>query len=73
MSGKKKSNKMSRSIENLQITNTVPSDRPVIKLINELGHLVPGVKPKAAFKNFILRKLPDEIKAIRENGAQLTA
>ena len=58
------------SVKNLLLTDKTPDDRPVIKLINELVSLLPGVEPKSAFRNFILRTLPEENQRLRGNGGQ---
>lgn len=62
---------MPGSIKNLLLTDKTPDDRPVIKLINELVSLLPGVESKSAFRNFLLRTLPGENRRLRGNGGQL--
>jgi len=56
------------SIKNLLLTDKTPDDIPVLRLINELAGLMPGVRPKDALKNFLLRKLPAENQKLRSSG-----
>ena len=71
MDTNEKKPKMPGSIKNLLLTDRTPDDIPVLRLINELAGLVPGVKPKDALKNYLLRTLPAENRRLRANGGQL--
>lgn len=70
---KAKRAKVSKPIQNLMLTSKVPDDRPVIQLINELASAIPGIGPKDALKNWVLRSLPEEIKRLRSSGGQLAS
>jgi hypothetical protein len=62
---------MPGSIKNLLLTDKTPDDVPVLRLINELAGLVPGVRPKDALKNYLLSTLPSHNKKLRDYGSQL--
>jgi len=62
---------MRKSIKNLLFCDKYPDDREVLARINELATAAPGIKPKDAVKNFLLRTLPQEIKRLRETSGQL--
>ncbi|HUS74331.1 MAG TPA: hypothetical protein VMY06_14830 [Sedimentisphaerales bacterium] len=68
---KDKKRTMPKQIQNLMLTEKIPDDRPVLRLINELASVMPGIGPKSAFKNWVLRNLPTEINRLRGNGGQL--
>lgn len=71
METKQEKTKVSKPIQNLMLTSKIPDDRDVLQKINELASVVPGIKPKDALKNFLLRNLPAEIQRLRVNGGQL--
>lgn len=71
MNEDKKTEEMPGSIKNLLLTDKTPDDRPVLKLINELVSLLPGMEAKSAYRNFLLRVLPKENQRLRTNGGQL--
>lgn len=70
---KQKRKDVAKPIQNLMLTAKVADDREVLQRINELASVVPGIGPKDALKNFLLRTLPAEIQRLRENGGQLLA
>ena len=63
---------VARPIQNLLLTAKIPDDEPVLQLIGELSRLLKGMKPKDAFRNWVLRALPNELDRLRDNGGQLT-
>jgi len=63
---------VSKPIQNLMLTTKIPDDRDALQKINELSSVLPGVRPKTALINFLLRTLPAEIQRLRRNGGQLT-
>lgn len=62
---------MPNTIKNILLSAKYPDDREVIGLINEHARTMPGIKPKDALKNFLLRRLPLEIAKLREAEAKL--
>ncbi len=64
-------NEMAKPIQNLLLTSKIPEDQPVLQLIGELSRLVKGMKPKDAFRYWVLQKLPGDIDQLRSNGGQL--
>ena len=68
-----KRNAVSKPIQSLMFTSKNPDDQAVLQKVNELAALIPGVKPKAALKNFLLRVLPSEIQRVRKSGGRLLA
>ena len=66
-----KEQNVNKTIKNLLFCDKYPDDREVMARINELAHAVPGIKPKDAVKNFLLRTLPQEIRRLRDSGGRL--
>ena len=64
---------VTKPIQSIMFTAKAPGDQPVLQKINELADVLPGINPKAALKNFLLRALPPEIARLRANGGQLLA
>ncbi|MHC4326392.1 MAG: hypothetical protein ACYSUX_19145 [Planctomycetota bacterium] len=71
MENKDKKPQMHKTVNNLLFSARNPDDREVLAQVNELATSTPGIKPKAALKNFLLRCLPGEIKRLRESGGSI--
>lgn len=70
---KQETGTMSKPIQSLMFSAKNSDDQAILQSINELASVIPGIKPKAALKNFLLRVLPSEIERLRKNGGQLLA
>lgn len=71
MSETEDTGRMAGSVKNLLLTDNSVEDRAIIKKINQLAELMPGIRTKDAFRNFLLRALPTEIDRLRKSGGQV--
>jgi hypothetical protein len=56
-----------KTIQNIQFSEKIPEDRPVLRYMNELAATMLGVDPKGVIRNALLSLLPEEVERRRGN------
>jgi len=63
---KKRIKKMFKMVNSLSFKPK--EDAELLEIVNEYAHMVKGVVPKQAVRNFLLNHLPKETKRLRNGG-----